>query len=98
MIYWNCRVKTLLLNVVSKEQFQKYRLPSRRKLLQEAGIYLGARYFRSYVVHLYSVSNFYVELWIRMDFEEICWIEIADNGQVAENYVGKIDLKTEFGL
>lgn len=84
--------------MVSKEQFQHYQLPSRRKLLQEAGTHLGARYYRSYVVHLYSVSNFYVELWIRMDFEEICWIEIADNGQVAENYAGKIDLKKEFGL
>lgn len=84
--------------MVSKEQFQHSRLPSRRKLLQEAGTHLGARYFRSYVVHLYAVSNFYVELWIRMDFEEICWIEIADNGQVAENYTGKIDLKKEFGF
>ena len=84
--------------MVSKEQFQHSRLPSRRKLLQEAGTHLGARYFRSYVVHLYAVSNFYVELWIRMDFEEICWIEIADNGQVAENYTGKIDLKKELGF
>ena len=84
--------------MVSKEQFQQYRLPSRRKLLQESGIHLGSRYYRSYAVHLYAVSNFYVELWIRMDFEEICWIEIADNAQVAENYAGKIDLKKELGL
>ena len=98
MIYCKCRGEILSLIVVSKEQFQHFRLASRKKLLQDAGIHLGMRYYRSYAVHLYSVSNFYVELWIRMDFEEICWIEIADNALVAENYVGKVDFKKDLGL
>ena len=60
--------------MVSKAEFQKCRLTARKKLLQDAGIHLASRYYRSYAVHLYAVSNFYVELWIRMDFDEICWI------------------------
>lgn len=84
--------------MVTKEEFQNYRLSSRRDLLQKAGTHLGARYFRSYVVHLYAVSNFYVELWIRMDFEEICWIEIADSAQVAENYVNLKNFGKELGI
>lgn len=83
--------------MVSKAEFQKCRLTARKKLLQEAGTHLASRYYRSYAVHLYSVSNFYVELWVRMDFDEICWIEIADGGNVADNYTGKLNLK-DLGL
>ncbi len=78
--------------MVSKAEFQKCRLTARKKLLQESGSYVASRYFRSYAVHLYSVSNFYVELWIRMDFDQICWIEVADTDNVIDNYAGKIDL------
>lgn len=84
--------------MVTKDEFQNYRLSSRRDLLQRAGTHLGARYYRSYAVHLYAVSNFYVELWIRMDFDEICWIEIADPAQVAENYVDFKKFGKELGL
>lgn len=84
--------------MVTKEEFRKFRLASRRDLLQKAGTHLGARYYRSYAVHLYAVSNFYVELWIRMDFEEICWIEIADTDQVAQNYVDFKSIQKDLGL
>lgn len=81
--------------MVSKAEFQKCRLTARKRLLQEAGVHIASRYYRSYAVHLYAVNNFYVELWIRMDFDEICWIEVADSDNVADNYSG--DLK-ELGL
>lgn len=83
--------------MVSKAEFQNCRLTARKKLLQEAGTHLASRYYRSYAVHLYAVNNFYVELWIRMDFDEICWIEVADIENVAENYTSKISLN-ELGL
>lgn len=82
--------------MVSKTEFQKCRLTARKKLLQDSGTHVASRYFRAYAVHLYSVSNFYVELWIRMDFDQICWIEIADSANVAENYAGKVDLRDLF--
>ncbi len=76
----------------TKDEFQKCPLMARKELLQKSGTYVATRYYRAYAVHLYSVNSFYAELWIRMDFDQICWIEVAASERVAENYAGKIDL------
>lgn len=83
--------------MVSKTAFKKSSLKSRVALLKKAGEHLGGRYHQSYAVHLYSIGDFYAELWIRIDLDQICWIEIADPQKVAEDYAGRVDLG-ELGL
>lgn len=80
--------------MVSRVEFNKSSPQARIALLKKSGEYIGRRYYRGYVVRLYSVGIFYAELWIRMDFDQVSWIELADSNYVAEHYTGAVDLSS----
>lgn len=79
-------------------RFKKLTLIERFNHLRDHGKYIESRFFRSYRIHLYEVEGFYSEVWMRSDLDQVCWIEIADNDLVAENYAGSIDVKSALGL
>ena len=84
---------------MSKENaFRSMSLSARKKHLRAHGKYLDSRFYGSFQIHLYEVEGFFAEVWLRIDFEEVVWIEIADSEQVAATYAHNIDLKRSLDL
>ncbi|MFT5596275.1 MAG: hypothetical protein ACI8QH_001065 [Flammeovirgaceae bacterium] len=79
-------------------QFKKLNLSGRYRHIRDHGEYIDSRFFGTYKVHLYEVEGFYAEVWMRPDLDQVCWIEIADTDNVAENYTKSIDIKSDLGL
>jgi len=79
-------------------QFKKLNLEGRFLHLRDHGKYIDSRFFGTYRVHLYEAEGFYTEVWMRSDLDQVCWIEVADIDQVAENYTKAIDFKSDLGL
>ncbi len=84
---------------MSKEKaFRSKSLHERYEHVRKHGKYLDSRFYSSYRVHLYEVEGFFAEVWLRIDFEQVVWIEVATRNQVVENYANNIDLKKSLGL
>lgn len=81
-----------------QRQFKKFSLGGRFNYLRDHGKYIDSRFFGTYRIHLYEVEGFYAEVWMRPGLDQVCWIEIANMDQVAENYANSIDVKSELGL
>lgn len=85
--------------MVSKlQKFQKLSLQERFCYLRDHANYIDSRFYRIYRVHLYEVEGFYTEVWMRSDLDQVCWIEVADMNQVAENYTNYVDVKSDLGI
>lgn len=80
------------------KKFRQLGLNGKTVFLKQNGTYLGHRNFGSYGVHLYGCSGFYAELWMRRISGHLCWIEIADEKALADNYLGNVDVKSALGL
>ncbi len=79
--------------MVGEKEFQKLSLKTKITHLQMAGDFIVERYFMNNKVFLYNYNGFFVEVWMRIGFDEIYSIEIAPKRSVEEAYLGKIDLK-----
>ncbi len=77
----------------SIDNFQSLKLAARYNYLREHGKYLASRHFAGYKAHLYQVDMFFVEVWMRIGLDNICFIEIARDHNVVDNYLKKIDIK-----
>jgi hypothetical protein len=53
---------------------------------------LGNRRFEGYLVSLFAVEEFYVELWKRVGLDYIDYIEVVRDDTRLEHYVPKLDL------
>lgn len=82
----------------AKQNFSKLRLMQKYKLVKESGDYIASRQFGSYNIHLYFVEGFYCEVWLRVSFNELYWIEPTDENRIAENYPDLPDPRRELGL
>ncbi|MBL7957665.1 MAG: hypothetical protein JNM49_06875 [Flavobacteriales bacterium] len=56
------------------------------------GEYLGSRAHGGHRVHLYRMDGFFCELWMRLGWQEVEWIEVARNQEILTEYV-KLDLR-----
>lgn len=54
------------------------------------GEYLGSRQHGGHRVHLYRMQGFYCELWMRLGWNAVEWIEVARNTDILSEYV-KLD-------
>jgi len=87
------------LNVKSGEaHFKNLSLRERLSYLRSSGNYLDSRYYGSYRIHLYEARGFYAEVWMRIDLDQVCWIEIANKDMVAENYTSPFDSNSDLGI
>lgn len=73
-------------------------LPERYEVLKNQGEYAGVRQLGDHRVHLYAVSNFFVEMWILFYINEIRWIEIQENQSILNEYTDRIDIKKNLDL
>ena len=60
--------------------------------LRTLGKHLGNRRFEGYLVSLFAVEDFYVELWKRVGLDYIDYIEVVRDNTRLEHYVPKLDL------
>lgn len=73
-------------------------LQKRYEVLKNKGEYVGVRQLGDHRIHLYAVSNFFVEMWILFCINEIRWIEIQNNQSILNEYTDNIDIKKNLGL
>lgn len=78
--------------MVSKEEFNKLNLTKRVTLLKSEGTCIAERYHLSYQVFLYTCSDFYVEVWMKIGLNMVQWIEIVNNPETLKMYIKDIDI------
>jgi hypothetical protein len=77
-------------------EFKKLVLKNKYLELKKDGAHLASREFGGYWVHLFSIHNFYVEVWILIGLNQIRWIEVQENQETIDLYVDKMDISTLF--
>lgn len=83
---------------ISTKEFTNMSLNKRYAIIKEQGEYVGVRQLGNHRVHLYAVSNFFVEMWILFCINEIRWIEIQRNQSILNEYAEHIDLKKDLEI
>lgn len=70
------------------------RLSRQRRLdaVRAEGEYLGSRGHGGHRVHLYRMDGYFCEVWMRLGWDQVEWIEVARNTEVLADYV-RIDLE-----
>ena len=75
------------------QEFQKLRINTKITHLNMAGEFIAERIFLNNRVHLYLYNGYFVEVWMRIGFEEVYAVDVAPTRSVRDAYLGKIDLK-----
>lgn len=86
------------MHKLTKKEFTSMSLPKRYEVLKKQGEYIGVRQLGDHRVHLYVVSNFFVEMWILFCINEVRWIEIQSNQSILNEYIDQIDVKKDLKL
>ena len=67
----------------------------RFEFLRKNGQHLASRFFADYNVHLCYCNPHYIEIWYKIGFDTIQWIEIVKNKQTLDAYANLVDIKKE---
>jgi hypothetical protein len=86
------------MDKLTKKEFQRLSLSKRLQLLEKHGEHIAVRQKSIHLIHLFSIYNFYVEVWILLSFNQIQWIEIQENNSILESYLDKIDIKKHLDI
>jgi hypothetical protein len=80
------------INMISKQKFYNLSLMERSAAVLEHGKELISRIYVYYVVKLYCMGDFYVELWYRQNGNKIDKLEVVDLEDVIHHYEKEIDI------
>ena len=86
------------MDKLTKKEYQSLSLNKRFQLLKKHGEHIAVRQKSVHLIHLFSIYNFYVEVWILLSFNHIQWIEIQDNKTIINSYADNIDLKKHLDI
>ncbi len=64
--------------------------------MRKEGTYLGGRQHGGHLVHLYRMEGFFCEVWMRVGWEAVEWVEVARNADVLTEYI-HLDLRGLMG-
>jgi hypothetical protein len=78
--------------MASEAAFLRLDRQGRLDAVRAEGEYLGSRTHGGHRVHLYRMDGFFCELWMRLGWHQVEWIEVARNTEVLSDYV-HLDLK-----
>ncbi|MEM7162310.1 MAG: hypothetical protein AAF487_07690 [Bacteroidota bacterium] len=76
---------------MTASEFRQKRLLDRFGIVETKGIALAKRKHGSFNVELYSIDDFYVEIWKKVGLNIIHWIETVDKKNL-EYYTDQINL------
>lgn len=82
--------------MISKQEFHNLPLMERAAAVLEHGVELISRIHVFYIVKLYCMGDFYVELWYRQNGNKIDKLEIVDLEDVIHYYEKEIDISDVF--
>ena len=83
---------------MNQKTFNKLSLNAKRALLQNEGIFLATRQYRAHIVHLYDLNGSYIEVWNRIGYDCIEWIEFTNNKETIGTYLKKINIEEDLNL
>ena len=83
---------------MNQKTFNKLSLNAKRALLQNEGIFLATRQYRAHKVHLYDLNGAYIEVWNRIGYDCIEWIEFTNNKETIDTYLKKINLEEDLNI
>lgn len=86
------------MDKLTKKEFQNLSLNKRTLLLKKHGEHIAVRQQTIHLIHLFSIYNFYVEVWILISFNKIQWIEIQENKSIIHSYIDKINIKKQLDI
>ena len=82
-----------MADTLTKKEFKKLSLNDKYRKLKKSGEFIGSRLFDSYHVHLFLISDFYVEVWQRIGLSQIYWIEPVNTDRTLHQYLDHIDIQ-----
>jgi hypothetical protein len=77
---------------MTEAEFLRLNRTARLEAVKEQGEYIGSRAHGGHRVHLYRMEGFFCEVWMRLGWDQVEWIEVARNTEVLSEYV-RLDLK-----
>ena len=83
---------------MDQKTFNKLSLNAKSAHLKKDGVYLAERQFRNHTVHLYDLKGSYIEVWNRIGFDCIEWIEFTNNKETINSYLKKINLDKDLKI
>jgi hypothetical protein len=78
--------------MLDEKEFNKMNTAQRFERLKKEGHHLASRFFTDYNVHLCYDEPFYIEIWYKMGFDMIYWIEIVKNKDILDTYTDLVDI------
>jgi hypothetical protein len=85
-----------MIEAMTKTQFTELTLNDKIELVIEQGTELLNRVFLFYVIRLYNIDEFYVEVWYKTSSNKIDRIEPVDIDDVFHLYEKSIDIEDLF--
>ncbi|MDZ4204571.1 MAG: hypothetical protein U1C46_07110 [Bacteroidales bacterium] len=82
--------------MITKEQFTDLPILERAAVVLECGCELCDRIYMSYIIKLYQVDDFYVELWYRHNGNKIDKLDIVEWDDVIHHYEKVINIQDLF--
>lgn len=73
-------------------EFKKLPLEERYSQVKSRGDFVASRYHLGFHVHLFTLDGFFVEVWQRIGFDSIQWIEVVNSDSTINSYLDNIDL------
>ena len=77
---------------MTEEEFKKLSKVERYHLLRDDGVFLASRMFNGYQVGLFRIGNMHAEVWKRIGFTGVDYIEAVDEKKVREAYLDNLNL------
>lgn len=76
---------------MDESTFTRLSRAQRLDVVRAEGEHLGSRGHGGHRVHLYRMDGFFCEVWMRLGWDQVEWVEVARNTDVLSEYV-RIDL------
>ena len=77
---------------MNEQKFQEMKMLEKVQYVLGNGEEIMSRIYMYYHIKLYSVDNFFVEIWYRQAAAKIDYVEVVDLDDVFLNYKNEIDI------
>lgn len=83
---------------IIEKNFRTLSLSDKYENVKSNGRFVAERSFGSFYVQLFTLDNFYAEVWKKKGLNQIYWIEVPTKQSVSDNYLQGIDIMGSLGL
>ena len=81
-----------------REEFAKLSTVRQLQILKCDGTFLANRMFTGYIVSLFSLHGFYVEMWKRVGLSSVDYIEVVREQSILDRYLDNLDVLGDLEL